>query len=84
MTRRLDRNGIPILDPPRNGLRTRCHPAMHRWVRDEMREEAFDVDNDPAYGVKTLTTVALVCAVCGAMDSETQVRAQKGKGQGQG
>lgn len=74
---RLDKNGIPILDPPgQNHLKAaRCHPALHQWVKDSSRDEEFDHDHDYIYGITTtVTTKPLVCARCGATDEDRVVR----------
>lgn len=76
MTYRLDRNGIPILDSPREShFRERCHPALHQWIKDPLREETYDSDYDSIYGLTTtLTTTPLICKVCGATDVDERAR----------
>lgn len=80
MAPKLDRNGIPVLDPPgQNHLKTaRCHPALHEWVRDRAKPDDFDSDYDWVYGITTtVTTIPLVCARCGATDEDKVVRSRE-------
>lgn len=60
--KRLDRNGIPILDPPAgNQLPKPCHPSMHRWGREPWREDRMGWLSEPVR-----------CQVCGVVDYDSE------------
>jgi len=66
----LDRNGIPMLDPPReaNRLPRRCHVGMHQYLRVGRRF----VDFVDGVGDEAIYSIDLRCH-CGARTTETEV-----------
>lgn len=67
---RLDRHGIPILDPPHeaNKLPKRCAPGQHYFVRASERFVGTSID-----GSRDIYEVEYRCDKCRAKSVETRV-----------
>ncbi len=68
---RIDKNGFPVFDDPKaNTYKKPCHPSMHVWCRDHMREERVEwtpVDiNSTVEGRYT----PIICRRCNKEDVE--------------